>query len=78
MGSIAKQPMSLTGAAVVRPPCVSVSMVAFRGGMIWPSKAVSAISSSMEKWAEVKVRARTEAGSSDRRLALRSLSLRES
>ena len=49
------------------------------GGTIWPSREPSATSSSIDRWAEVKVRARIEAVSdSDLATAIASVSVRES
>jgi hypothetical protein len=62
MGSTAKQPISSTG-ELATPAVVWTSSVPARGGMIWPSRALSATSSSMDKFAEVKVSARIDAAS---------------
>ena len=62
MGSTAKQPISSTG-ELATPAVVWTSSVPARGGTTWPSKTLSATSSSMDKRAEVKVSARIDAAS---------------
>jgi MFS family permease len=76
MGSKAKNPASSTG-EVVMPALVSVSSVPGCGGTTWPSREPPATSSSMDRWAEVKVRARIVAVS-DLAAAIASASVRES
>ena len=70
-GSMEKQPISSTGAAVVTPSRVCASIVPSPGGMTWPSSESSVTSSSIDVCPDLKVRARMEAVS-DRTLALRS------
>ena len=76
MGSRAKNPASSTG-EVVMPALVCVSSVPGCGGTTWPSRESPATSSSMDRWAEVKVRARIVAVS-DLAAAIASASVRES
>jgi MFS family permease len=76
MGSRAKNPASSTG-EVVMPALVCVSSVPGCGGTTWPSREPSASSSSMDRWAEVKVRARIVAVS-DLAAAREPASVRES
>ena len=57
MGSRAKNPASSTG-EVVMPALVCVSSVPGCGGTTWPSREPPVTSSSMDRWGEVKVRAR--------------------
>ena len=76
MGSKAKNPASSTG-EVVMSALVCVSSVPGCGGTTWPSREPSATSSSMDRWAEVKVRARIVAVS-DLAAAIASASVRES
>jgi MFS family permease len=76
MGSRAKNPASSAG-EVVMPALVCVSSVPGCGGTTWPSREPSATSSSMDRWAEVKVRARMVAVS-DLAAAIASASVRES
>jgi len=76
MGSKAKNPASSTGEAAM-PALVCVSSVPGCGGTTWPSREPPATSSSMDRWAEVKVRARIVAVS-DLAPAIASASVRES
>ena len=76
MGSRAKNPASSTG-EVVMPVLVRVSSVPGCGGTTWPSREPSATSSSMDRWADAKVRARMVAVS-DLAAAIASASVRES
>jgi predicted MFS family arabinose efflux permease len=76
MGSRAKNPASSTG-EVVMPARVCVSSVPACGGTTWPSRESPATSSSIDRWAEVKVRARIVAVS-DLAPAIASASVRES
>ncbi len=77
MGTTEKHPISSTGVVVLTPALVWVSMVPPRGGMIWPSREPAVTSSSIDRWAEVKVSARIDAAS-DRTIAALSVSLCES
>lgn len=72
-----KQPTSSIGAVTAWPDGVWISAVPRSGGTSWPNRAPSAISTSMEKLADWKVRARTDAAS-DRSAAACPASRRES
>ena len=50
-----KRPISSTSAVMIAPALVWISSVPLRGGMTWPSSELPATSSSMVRWAEVKV-----------------------
>src|SRR5262249_1930000 len=76
MGFTVKNPVSSTGAVVV-PALVCVSSVPACSGTTWPNREPSATSSSMDRRAEVKVRARIVAVS-DLATAIASSSVRES
>jgi hypothetical protein len=76
MGSRVKNPASSTG-EVVTSSLVCVSSAPACGGTTWPNREPSATSSSMDRWAEVKVSARIVAVS-DLAAVIASASVRES
>jgi predicted MFS family arabinose efflux permease len=76
MGSRVKNPASSTG-EVVTSSLVCVSSAPACGGTTWPNRESPATSSSMDRWAEVKVSARIVAVS-DLAAVIASASVRES